>query len=123
MFTGLVAETGRVESIERADGGARVEVRAGLASELAPGHSVAVSGVCLTVVHGSKHGFGVEVVAETLERTSLGALGQGDRVNLELPLRAGDRLGGHIVQGHVDGVGRVESVAGDGLSRLVSFRA
>lgn len=120
MFTGLVAHTGLVRSVERTGDGARLEVRSPLAAVLEPGDSVAVSGVCLTAVEASPEAFRADIVAETLGRSTLAALEGGDSVNLELPLRAADRLGGHIVQGHVDGVGRVGSRVDEGLSCRVS---
>ncbi len=123
MFTGLVAATGTVESLERDGGGVRLRVRSELAGELGPGDSVAVNGVCLTAVEPDGNGFSADVMEETLRRSSLGPLGTGDAVNLELPLRAGDRLGGHIVQGHVDGTGEVDSVREEGLSRVVRIAA
>ena len=123
MFTGLVAETGEVRSIERTDGSILIEVRAGLASDVTPGDSVSLSGVCLTAVSATGETFAMEAVPETLERSSLGNLAEGDRVNLELAVRPADRLGGHIVQGHVDGIGRVESVAPEGRSRRVAMSA
>jgi riboflavin synthase len=123
MFTGLVAETGAVLSIERDGEGTRLEVRSGLARELEPGDSVAVSGVCLTAREVRDESFSVDVVSETLRRSSLAGLAEGASVNLELPLRAADRLGGHLVQGHVDGVGTLESVVEEGFSRRVAFRA
>ncbi|HEV2075694.1 MAG TPA: riboflavin synthase [Thermoleophilaceae bacterium] len=123
MFTGLVASTGTVRSVEREDRGARLEVEAPLAAELQPGDSVATSGVCLTAVEAGDGRFRCDVMAETLSRSSLGGLGPGDRVNLELPLRPFDRLGGHFVQGHVDGVGTVASVQQEGLARRLSIAA
>jgi riboflavin synthase len=123
MFTGLVAGTGAVESLERGDDGVRVRVRTNLARELQPGDSVAVNGVCLTAVESDAAGFSADVMAETLRRSSLGPLSAGDQVNLELPLRAGDRLGGHMVQGHVDGTGRIEAVGEDGFARVVRIGA
>jgi riboflavin synthase len=123
VFTGLVAGTGTVESLERDGGGVRLRVRSELAGELGPGDSVAVNGVCLTAVDPDGHGFSADVMEETLRRSSLGPLASGDAVNLELPLRAGDRLGGHIVQGHVDGTGEVDSVREEGLSRVVRIAA
>jgi riboflavin synthase len=102
MFTGIVREVGRVESFE----GGRLVVAA-VRTAAAEGDSVAVAGVCLTAVDGELLAF--DVVEETLARTKLGSLQPGDRVNLEPALRAGEPLGGHIVQGHVDGVGRVRS--------------
>jgi riboflavin synthase len=123
MFTGLVAGRGAVESLERGEDGVRLRVRSDLAGELSPGDSVAVNGVCLTAVDSYGGGFSADVMAETLRRSSLGPLAEGDEVNLELPLRAGDRLGGHMVQGHVDGTGRVETVSEDGFARLVRIGA
>jgi riboflavin synthase len=123
VFTGLVAGTGAVESLERGDDGVRLRVRTGLAGELSPGDSIAVNGVCLTAVHSDDQGFSADVMEETLRRSSLGPLAEGDEVNLELPLRAGDRLGGHMVQGHVDGTGSVEAVSEDGFARAVRIGA
>jgi riboflavin synthase len=123
MFTGLVAGTGVVESLERGVDGVRLRVRAGLAGELARGDSIAVNGVCLTAVDPDDQGFSADVMEETLRRSSLGPLAEGDEVNLELPLRAGDRLGGHMVQGHVDGTGSVEAVREDGFARVVRIGA
>jgi riboflavin synthase len=94
-----------------------------LATELSPGDSIAVNGICLTAVEPNGGSFAADVMPETLRRTSLAPLGEGDEVNIELPLRAGDRLGGHFVQGHVDGTGTVESVREDGLSRVVRVSA
>jgi riboflavin synthase len=123
VFTGLVAGTGTVESLERDGGGVRLRVRSELAGELGSGDSVSVNGVCLTAVDPDPQGFSADVMEETLRRSSLGPLGEGDAVNLELPLRAGDRLGGHIVQGHVDGIGEVRSVREDGFARVVRIAA
>ena len=120
MFTGLVETTGEVRAVAREDGGARLEVASPLAGALRPGGSVAVNGVCLTATAVADGTFGADVMAETLRRSSLGPLEPGDRVNLELPLRPVDRLGGHVVQGHVDGTGTVEAVAEEGLARLVT---
>jgi riboflavin synthase len=114
MFTGLVQATGTVAGLE----GGRLRVDGRL--DLHEGDSVAVNGVCLTATQVADDGFSADVVEETLRRSSLGSLGVGDRVNLELPLRASDRLGGHIVQGHVDGVGTVESVGDDGVLRVAT---
>jgi riboflavin synthase len=114
MFTGLVETTGTVASLE----GGRLRVDARL--DLREGDSVSVNGVCLTATQVADDGFAADVVDETLRRSSLGSLGVGDGVNLELPLRASDRLGGHIVQGHVDGVGTVESLGDDGVLRVAT---
>jgi riboflavin synthase len=119
VFTGLVAGTGTVRSLR--DG--RLKVDTELAGELATGDSIAVNGVCLTAVETSADGFAAEVMPETLRRSSLGPLDAGHEVNLELPLRAGDRLGGHVVQGHVDGTGTVEEVREEGFSRVVRVGA
>jgi riboflavin synthase len=119
VFTGLVLGTGRIRSLR----GGRLEVESELAAELSPGDSIAVNGVCLTAVDPTPQGFAADVMPETLRRSSLGPLGEGDEVNLELPLRAGDRLGGHVVQGHVDGTGTVEDVRDDGFSRVVRIAA
>lgn len=111
MFTGLVAEVGTLAAVESVQEGSRLEVAAGLlVRELEVGDSVCVSGVCLTAVAVEGSRFCADVVAETLARTTLGGLSVGSRVNLELPLRAEDRIGGHFVLGHVDGVGEVREV-------------
>jgi riboflavin synthase len=123
MFTGLVAGIGVVESLERGVDGVRLRVHAELAGELAGGDSIAVNGVCLTAVDPDDQRFSADVMEETLRRSSLGPLAEGDEVNLELPLRAGDRLGGHMVQGHVDGTGSVEAVSEDGFARVVRIGA
>jgi riboflavin synthase len=123
MFTGLVVGTGAVESLDRDGDGVRLRVRTELAGELAPGDSIAVNGVCLTALDPDGQGFSADVMEETLRRSSLGPLAKGDEVNLELPLRAGDRLGGHMVQGHVDGTGSVEAVSDDGFARVVRIGA
>jgi riboflavin synthase len=119
MFTGLVQSTGTVISIE--DGRLALETAEPLG--LAEGDSVAVNGVCLTAAGIQGRGFRADVMGETLRRTALGSLAAGSTVNLELPLRAGDPLGGHIVQGHVDGTGAVESVNDEGFARLVRIAA
>ena len=123
MFTGLVEATGTVSAVEQAGEGARLSVATPLAAKLAEGDSVAVNGVCLTARGAGADSFAADVMAETLRRSSLGPLGAGDSVNLELPLRAGGRLGGHVVQGHVDGVGTVESLADEGFARIVRIAA
>jgi riboflavin synthase len=110
MFTGLVNALGTVVSVAPGEaGGARIEIDSELAGELAEGDSVAVNGVCLSAAPLSASSFAADVVAETLRRTTLGGLGAGERVNLELALRASDRLGGHVVLGHVDGVGEIRA--------------
>jgi riboflavin synthase len=119
MFTGLVQDRGRVRRVEREPAGSRLEVETALSAELSEGDSIAVNGVCLTAVSVDGGAFRADVMAETLRRSSLGPLDEGDAVNLELPLRAADRLGGHFVQGHVDGTGSVESVEVEGFANLV----
>jgi riboflavin synthase len=123
MFTGLVAGTGSVQTMDHDGDGVRLRVRTELARGLEPGDSIAVNGVCLTAVDVDAGGFSADVMAETLRRSSLGPLDEGDEVNLELPLRAGDRLGGHVVQGHVDATGTVEAVNEDGFARVVRIGA
>jgi riboflavin synthase len=117
MFTGLIEDIGRIESLQSGDDGARVRVATRLAAEVANGDSVAVNGVCLTATMVDANGFETEVMNQTLRVTVLGGLEAGSRVNLELALKASDRLGGHIVQGHADGVGTVASVEDDGFAR------
>jgi riboflavin synthase len=117
MFTGIVKELGSVAAIDREDGGIRIAIAASFAGELAEGDSVAVSGACLTAARLTATGFEADVMNQTLGLTTLGELSVGDPVNLEPALRAGDPLGGHIVQGHVDVVGEVSSVTDDGIAR------
>lgn len=116
MFTGIVREVGRVEGLEPGEEAARLLVRAPeTAAGAAVGDSVAVNGVCLTVVAASDGTLAFDAVPETLRRSSLGALEAGSAVNVEPSLRAGDPLGGHFVQGHVDAVGRVRRADAEGL--------
>jgi riboflavin synthase len=122
LFTGLVQSLGRIEGAERASDGVRLTVSTPLAAELSEGDSIAVNGVCLTATSALGGRFTAEVVNETLHRSSLNGAVPGAEVNLELPLRASDRLGGHIVQGHVDGVGTVASVAPDGFARRLEVQ-
>ena len=117
MFTGLIQGTARVAALD--EGRLRLEA----ALDVAEGDSVAVNGVCLTATGVGDGAFGADVMPETLRRTSLGALAPGDHVNVELPLRAGDPMGGHVVQGHVDGTGTVDSVTEEGFARLVRVSA
>jgi riboflavin synthase len=117
MFTGIVSELGVVESVTATGDGARLRVQAGLASELKRGDSVAVAGACLTATNVDDGAFEADVMNQTLSVTTLGDLDAGDQVDLELPLRADDRLGGHVVQGHVDGTGTVASIEEDGFAK------
>ncbi len=123
MFTGLIAEVGQITAVEPTGDGHLLTIRTRLASELSEGDSVAVDGVCLTATAVDGDSFRADAMNETLRLTSLAELRPPAAVNLELPLRAGDRLGGHIVQGHVDGVGRVASVAQDGFARRLQIEA
>ncbi|MFJ8885933.1 riboflavin synthase [Streptomyces sp. NPDC102402] len=108
MFTGIVEELGEVTAVEKLDDASRFRLRGPVVTEGAKhGDSIAVNGVCLTVVDLGEDEFTADVMAETLDRSSLGALAAGSRVNLERPMALGGRLGGHIVQGHVDGTGRI----------------
>lgn len=121
MFTGIVREVGEVEALERSGAGARLRIHASLASELAPGDSVSVSGVCLTVAERNEDGFAADVMNQTLSVTTLGDCVVGDRVNLEPALKAGEPLGGHLVQGHIDCRGDVERMADDGFARRLEI--
>ena len=107
MFTGLIADLGEIEAIEQGSEGARLRIGTALASRLGGGDSVAVNGVCLTVTEHDERGFAADAMNQTLSLTTLGDLEPGSQVNLEPALRAGDPMGGHIVQGHVDGVGEI----------------
>ena len=114
MFTGIVEELGEVVAVEPLQDASRLTVRGPLVtSDAAHGDSIAVNGVCLTVVESSCHTFTADVMAETLTRSSLGVLRTGSPVNLERAVRVSDRLGGHVVQGHVDGTGTIERVVPD----------
>jgi riboflavin synthase len=123
LFTGLVADLGTVAEVHSTADGVRLAIESSLARELTEGASIAVNGVCLTAVGLCGERFGADVMHETLRRSSLGDVGEGARVNLELPLRAADRLGGHVVQGHVDGVGVVTGVRQEGFARVLTVEA
>jgi riboflavin synthase len=117
MFTGIIKQLGDVEAVDTSADGARLRIRAGLASELGDGDSVAVNGACLTATSATGDTFDADVMHQTLELTTLGELEPGSAVNLELPLRATDRLGGHVVQGHVDGTATVTEITDDGFAK------
>ncbi len=136
MFTGLIADLGRVEAVERGADGATLRISTSLAHELGEGDSIAVNGVCLTATRVLGRGdsepaadargdgagaFEAQAMHETLQRSSLGGLQSGDAVNLELALRTDGRLGGHIVQGHVDGVACVVDAREEGFSRVLAL--
>jgi riboflavin synthase len=123
VFTGLVQDLGTVAAVEAGAEGVRLAVRTGLAGEIAEGDSVAVNGVCLTATRIADGHFSADVMHETLRRSSLAGAREGTPVNLELPLRPSDRLGGHVVQGHVDGMGTVRALREDGFSRVVEIAA
>jgi riboflavin synthase len=118
-----VAGLGTVEVVDATADGVRLTLATELAAELAEGDSIAVDGVCLTATAIASGRFAADVMHETLRRSTLGGLEEGARVNLELSLRAADRLGGHIMQGHVDGGGTVAAVREDGFARVVTIRA
>jgi riboflavin synthase len=122
VFSGLIADLGRVADLSAGPDGARIRIETGLADSIEPGDSVAVNGTCLTATSVEAGAFTADAMSQTLGLTSLGSLGPGDAVNLELALRAGDRLGGHIVQGHVDGVGEVVSAEAEGFSTRLRVR-
>ena len=124
MFTGIIEHVGRIESLEKTSGGARLRVHAGtVAAALAVSNSIAVNGCCLTVVELAGEAFAADLSGETLRRTSFGEMKPGARVNLERPLSAGKELGGHFVQGHVDGVGRVTHLTSEGANWWLGVRA
>ena len=118
-----MADLGTVAAVDAADDGVRLRVATALAGDLRDGDSIAVNGVCLTAIGADGDGFGADVMHETLRRSSLAEVAPGARVNLELPLRADERLGGHVVQGHVDGLGAIRAVREEGFARVVTIEA
>ncbi len=123
MFTGLIEDLGSITALERSEQGATVRIETRLASELSQGDSIAVDGVCLTAVDIGEREFAAQAMAETLRRSALGSLEPGAQVNLELALRADGRLGGHVVQGHVDGTGSVSEIRTEGIARVLRIDA
>jgi riboflavin synthase len=119
VFTGLIEDLGTLESLDTGAEGAKLRIATKLTPEIGLGDSVAVNGVCLTATAVDETGFETEAMNQTLTVTALGTVAAGDPVNLELAMKASDRLGGHIVQGHVDGVGEVVEVSEDGFARRV----
>jgi riboflavin synthase len=117
----LIADLGSVSKMELDGDGATLDIATPLAASLAEGDSIAVNGVCLTATALTPEGFSAQAMRETLERSSLAQLQSGARVNLELALRAEDRLGGHVVQGHVDGTGTVQAAREEGFSRVLEI--
>jgi len=122
VFTGLVQDKALVAAVERNGGGVRLTVETSVAP-IARGDSVSVNGVCLTAVETGGGRFSAEVMEETLRRSALAGLSEGDRVNVEPAVAAGAPMGGHIVQGHVDGLGEVEDVREEGFARVVRIAA
>jgi riboflavin synthase len=123
LFTGLVEDLGTVVAVDRNGDGAVLTVESRLGPQIAEGDSVAVNGVCLTATGICGERFGFDVMHESLRRSSLDDIEAGSRVNLELALRADARLGGHIMQGHVDGVGVIAGIADDGFARVLTLEA
>jgi riboflavin synthase len=121
MFTGLVADLGEVVALDSSDDGVRLQVRSSLIDQISEGDSIAVNGVCLTATDLTDTAFSADVMNETLKLSSLAEISGGSAVNLELAMRPTDRLGGHMVQGHVDGVGRVTTVVADGFASRVTI--
>lgn len=121
MFTGLVADLGEIMDVERSTEGVVLHVASKLAGELVDGDSISVNGVCLTATAVAGGSFSADVMNETLRLSSLAEAGPGTRVNLELAMRLEDRLGGHMVQGHVDGVGAITAVVPDGFARRLTI--
>jgi len=119
MFTGLIEDIGRVESVERTADGAKLRIATRLSEELDLGDSIAVNGCCLTATAIDDGAFETEAMNQTLTVTALADVDEGSKVNLELAMKVGDRLGGHIVQGHVDGVGTAASIDDDGFAKRI----
>lgn len=122
MFTGLIEDLGRVEEVSPLEAGRRLRIATALPTdEMTIGASIAVSGACMTVTERGGRSFVVDVSAESLRKTTLGELAPGDRVNLERSMRLSDRIGGHLVTGHVDGIGRLVSLVEEGESAIFTF--
>jgi len=120
VFTGIIKEIGKISSVQP---GSLIIAASDTIKKLELGGSIAVNGVCLTITNFDTNSFSVDIMPETMERTNLGFLSAGDKVNLELPLTLEGQVGGHLVQGHVDATGRVTSVSGQGEARIVMFEA
>ena len=118
----MIEDIGTVAELETDGDGSRMRIASRLGGELEPGDSVAINGICLTALETDRAGFVTEAMNQTLRLTSLGSLQHGDRVNLELAVLAGARLGGHLVQGHVDGVAEVTEAEDDGIARRLRLR-
>ncbi|HVZ23819.1 MAG TPA: riboflavin synthase [Vicinamibacterales bacterium] len=122
MFTGIVEAVGEVSEVKPTPAGLRLRLSTGLASDLSPGDSLAVSGVCLTVVSADADAVHMDVAPETMRVTSMASIRRGALVNLERPMRADARFGGHFVQGHVDGTGTIEEIRQEGDSWWITIR-
>jgi riboflavin synthase len=122
MFTGLIEAVGEIAEVKPTPGGFRLRVTTPLAAQLAPGDSLAVNGVCLTVVSADQEGIHADVTPETVRVTSFGTLRRGSMVNLERPMRADSRVGGHFVQGHVDATGTIDEIRQDGDSSWLTVK-
>jgi riboflavin synthase len=123
MFTGIITHIGTIAKIDRARGDMRLYVRSSLdVKKIAMGASIACSGCCLTVVDKDDDWFAADVSAETLSKTVLGSWGEGTRINLELSLKVGDEMGGHVVSGHVDGLATLEDIHIEGDSHRLKIR-
>lgn len=124
MFTGIIEDLGTIQSVKRSEAGAVLTIRTALPmARIKIGESIAINGACMTVTRKSRGAIAMDVSAESLRRTTLGTLKPGDRVNLERCLTLDKLLGGHMVSGHVDGVGRIVSIEAEGDSRLYTFEA
>ena len=124
MFTGIIEELGRINSIKRGAASAFLRVEAQTVTDgLKLGDSIAVNGICLTVTEFTRDRLAFDVMAETLRKSNLGGLKSGDQVNLERALRPSDRLGGHIVSGHIDGVGKIKSVTTEDIAQVFTVEA
>jgi len=123
VFTGLIEDLGELSELQSNELGARLTIRSVLAAQLSEGDSVAVNGVCLTATEIDAESFSADAMNETLSRSSLGDAEPGSALNLELPVRANGHLGGHIVQGHVDGVGSIAATCEDGIALVVTVAA
>jgi riboflavin synthase len=121
MFTGLIEAVGTVAEVKAAAGGFRIRIETSLAADLSPGDSLAVNGVCLTVIAVDGRGVHADIGPETARVTTLGSMRSGQQVNLERPMRADGRVGGHFVQGHIDGTGIVEEIRPDGDSHWLTI--
>jgi riboflavin synthase len=122
MFTGLIEDVGEITEVKPTPGGFRLRVTTPLAVQLAPGDSLAVNGVCLTVVSADADGIHADVSPETVRVSSFGTLRRGSMVNLERPLRADSRIGGHFVQGHVDATGTIDEIRQEGESSWITVK-